>query len=422
MNKDNSSQINQEAFNNHKDTKFLSGLKNSIAFIAVIIGFISFLGWIISGFTHKPPKKLIQPHVIDEINMLNKDTINQIEQAKFPFDIPVIIKTVSSIPPSEIGSFATKSMKKESYWEEVRPINPLRKFFRLDRPWSTGIFVVVSAEPMLLQIRYGKNLRLNTYKAGIACGTWYNSKQRFNKININEHLEKTIKDLAHEFEQIARQSWLSRSLNSLASIVWSDVEDLLMPSDNFFTKQGVINYLKIISIVGGMRSVWWFVLVSLICYVLIWVLIKKTLLDKIILPHIKKAALRIGLEITVSGGILGTLIFGFSALIILSRGRIEDGMALSNLGLGDLRLFSINPDYFAVNGGLLVAIPIAILVFLKEFLESNVVQKSDGTLPLGCLPWGAVLFIMPRAISIFIAVYLVIQFLKIIISLAKQTE
>ena len=89
------------------------------------------------------------------------------------------------------------------------------------------------------------------------------------------------------------------------------------------------------------------------------------------------------------------LLTALSALVVLGRGRIEDELFLAHLGLAPSML-ALDPSFFARSGGLLFAIPAALLVFAAEFLEGNPPNEpNQRTLPFGCLPWAAAVFSTP---------------------------
>jgi len=132
----------------------------------------------------------------------------------------------------------------------MRPRAFLRRTFRQDSPSSTAVYVLVSEEPGLLQIRYGKQLRLAAYRTGIACGEWYVAQQRIEPGQLERQLLQTLTDLEPRLAKAANPSWLTGKLQSLASVVWSDFEDFMMPSDNFLADSAVKNYVRLISVVG----------------------------------------------------------------------------------------------------------------------------------------------------------------------------
>lgn len=390
-----------------------------IAFLVVAVVIGTFGGFLLAG-CESAPKQTIVPRVIDSANLLTEPAIRRIEQLRFPTDIPVLVRTVRQIKPEQIGAFATESMEDETAWKTMRRRGFLRSTFRRDSPSSTGIYVLVSQEPALLQIRYGEKVRLTAYSAGIACGEWYTSRQRFRLEDVDRHVFQTLTDVAARLEQ-ASASWFTRKVRSLASLAWSEVEDFLMPSDNFLVETALKNYVRLIAVFGGTGSVWRFLLVSLVCYVLLWLLLKKLVVDRYVLPRVQRKAARFGIQVLSEGSLVAFLATGFLALVVLGRARIEDQMALQYIGLSGLGGLGISPVLFAKTGGFWFAVPVAILVFLKDMLQSNIVEKVPGeaNLSFAFIAWAAVFYILPMGICIFAFFMLLVSTISTILDAAR---
>jgi hypothetical protein len=84
-------------------------------------------------------------------------------------------------------------------------------------------------------------LRLAAYRTGIACGEWYVAQQRIDPGQMERHLLQTLTDLQPRLAKATNPSWLTGKLQSLGSLVWSEFEDFMMPSDNFLTDAALKN-------------------------------------------------------------------------------------------------------------------------------------------------------------------------------------
>jgi hypothetical protein len=97
---------------------------------------------------------------------------------------------------------------------------------------------------------------------------------------------------------------------------------------------------------------------------------------------------------------------------VLSYGRMEDEIALRNLGLSNLSFFALSPEAFTVRGGLWFAIPGLLVAFLRDVIEMVAVNHrnpSEFKFSFGWVAWFAALFLMPKAISTLALIFLVIQ-------------
>jgi hypothetical protein len=178
----------------------------------------------------------------------------------------------------------------------------------------------------------------------------------------------------------------------------------------------------LISALGGTGSVWRFLFASFGCYLVLWLCLKKLLVERVLLPHIQRRGTHWGIEVTSGLASAGFLVTGFAALVILGRGRIEDQMALEYVGLSGLGNLGFDPATFTRGGGLWFALPVAVLVFFKDFLEDNVVNAQPNTamLPLGFLGWAALFYLMPKGICFFALFIVVLQTASVLVSIAKS--
>jgi hypothetical protein len=132
-----------------------------------------------------------------------------------------------------------------------------------------------------------------------------------------------------------------------------------------------------------------------------WLLGKKLLIDRFILPRLEKNWMRLTMQGLTNLGLLGILVTGFASLALLSRGRIEDEMALESLGLSPLLSMGFNEALFSVRGGIWIAIAGAIMAFITEVLQAQEAhQYGETRITFNWLYWGCALFLLPKAIAI----------------------
>jgi len=106
-------------------------------------------------------------------------------------------------------------------------------------------------------------------------------------------------------------------------------------------------------------------------------------------------------------GLLGVLVTGFGSLAVLSKGRIEDEMALEVLGFSFMSTAGFDATLFSTRGGLWLAIPGALISFLGEIIKSAEAQKEGvSMITFGWLALGCALFLLPKAIAIAVIIML----------------
>jgi hypothetical protein len=394
--------------------------KAAAILIAVLVTSL-FVLWLASLFAPRPRANPI-PKVVDSAGVFSKQTVDALTALHFPDDTPVIVRTVSKIPSSEIGSFATEAMNHDPNWQSLRPRGFLRRYFRHDLPYGTGVYVLVSVEPLLLQIRFGDEIRLAAYQSGLADGPWYRQQQIFPRAQIETHAVAVVNELAGKMKDVRHPSWLMSLVERLPSEAYSEIEDLLAPSSEAGSTI-VTWYVKILNWLGGTKSLFTFFMVNVFVLFLPWTILTKVLLRGLVDADINKAV-SIVLTIIANCGVLGIALMSVVALGLMGHGRIEDELALSNLGLGFFGSIGFSAQSYARAGGILIALPAAILRFFVELLEASQEQREahnkTTVLPLGCLVWAAVLFVLPLAIGFYSIPLLLWQLAKAIVESVKE--
>ncbi|MEX2260902.1 MAG: hypothetical protein WD696_03070 [Bryobacteraceae bacterium] len=391
---------------------WLGALGTTLGCVVAIVIFLSFVLWAAAFFTEKPEAKT-NPVVIDDAGVLTPESIAAIEAIRFPRDIPAVVRTVNSIPIAKIGTYATDAMAEEAAWNELRPRGFLRKYFRQDAPWGTGVYVLVSMDPALLQIRFGEEIRLRAYREGLATGPWYRERQRFPKDGLNDHVTQTVRELAQTLEQAGEPRWPMTWVYFFASVLYSEIEDFLAPGDGPFSSTVLQYHIRLIDSLGGTTSAWSFVLVSLLCVLVFWLLFNKLLIERLLLPFLRSRFARSGIVFTSEVTLLAFVVAAVATIAVLGRGRIEDELALARLGLSSLGPIGFDPSLYATPGGLWLAIPGGLIAVGVDFFQTLVSSKESGgrsvNIQLGFILWAAVLFILPKAIGYFLLAYLFVQ-------------
>jgi hypothetical protein len=357
--------------------------------------FVLFLG---ASCTPKPEAdgRII---VIDDAGMLPHEVEEKIGNIHFPEDTPAILRTIHSLPTDQIGVSATALMESEEQWQELRPRGALRRYFRQDLPYGPGVYVLVSREPNLLQVRFGRDIRLSAYNAGIASGQWYREQQR---PDGPEAIATTVEQLAAKTKDIRDAWFLRRWAEWWASLVGSEIEDFLAPTEGLYTDAVLRNFVSLASVFKATGSSWRFTAFIILSLIFIYLVTHQVLARFVKSNWARLIIVGIGNVL-----ILGTLLVGFASLALLSRGRIEDQLALQSMGLDFLSTAGFSPTLFSSNGGWWLAIPGAVIAFLGDVIESGVesdAQRAQGvdhvSFRLGWLAWACALYLLPMAIAL----------------------
>lgn len=352
--------------------------------------------------------------VHDEADLFNDSVEAAIAGIRFPAGIPVLVRTVDSIPHALIGSYATDQMNDEVAWQALRPRGWLRTYFRQDPAWGPGVYLLVSREPQLVQIRFGHDIRMAAYQEQLAVGPWYLAQQEYDPATVDEHVARTLEDLATRMTAISRPWWLLRWARSAASWVSSELEDWLAPSDGLYSTVVLSNYLKLAAATGGTGATWRFILFNVVTFVALWLVGKKFLIELVLLRRVRRQWIRESLGVLANCGLLGVVLTSFAAIALLSHGRIEDRLALEGLGFPVASAELLSSKLFTMRGGLWLAVPGAVVALFVELVEVAHQMAAEarggetsGYLPVKWLGWGCALFLMPFAIGVPVFVILV---------------
>jgi hypothetical protein len=381
--------------------------------------------WAAACFAPKPEANT-NPVVVDSAHVLTPESVAAIESVRFPRDVPVIVRTVKTIPPARIGQFATQAMTDEPAWNRLRPRGFLRKYFRQDPSWGRGVYVLVSIEPALLQIRFGEELRMRAYRLGLAAGSWYREHQRFPPDDLPGQVTRTVQELEQRLAGPGEPRWPMSWAYFCASVLYSQIEDFLAPGEGPFSSTVLRYHVRLVDFLGGTRSAWSFVLVSLLCVAAFWLLVNKLLVETLLFPLLRNRLARFGVVLTSQVTFVAFLVSAIATIAVLGRGRIEDELALARLGLTSLRSIGFNPSLYATPGGLWLAFPGTLIAIGIDFLKTAAVSRESGgrntTIELGFLLWAPTLYILPKALGYFLLVYLLFQLIAGFMDLVTRED
>lgn len=272
----------------------------------------------------------------------------------FPKGIAVLIKTVDSISIAEIGSFATTEFNNNSNW---------KNWGEAKKTKQNAILILVSEKPQLCQVRFGENISLETYKAGLSFGIKYRQLQdTFISLGYEKGLEEILELLQKEIPPALKLSWFMKIEKPGARWALNELIDLSAPSDDTYTKFIFKPYSNLIHALNLYRFPLMLVMVNALILYLV-VQIGKRLI-KLVFGKSRLSAL-----IMFGWGIISSVFFSipfWGSIVFLSSFRIEDSLFAGHLGI-PLIPFTSYPYWFSSHTQLWLALIIGIVVFAIDF-------------------------------------------------------
>ena len=234
-----------------------------------------------------------------------------------------------------------------------------------------GVLFVVSENPELIQVRMGKKYDSYCNLTGITAGEDYVDLQTsISKNGIDKTLnyfQKYISQRVEEFNNLPRKNKVR--LNGLFKTVNNTLDFLGTPSQNLYGKVFLKPVLTLFSNIHLVVKNWFwviffaFTLIYLIRYFIV------TILNSTLRQH------PITLKLSFLGvkGIFGLLfpITAAGAACLLSKGRMEDLLALQSLGIPHIEELATDPANFAKSNSLIIVLLFSILWTLKLCINDN---------------------------------------------------
>jgi hypothetical protein len=386
--------------------RLLAGLGATIAAAA---GFAALVlvawGWVEGS---PEPRGPIAPAVVDEAHLLSPEAIRAIESTKFPADVPVLVRTVDAPASMIVGAAATNRMETEAYWETVRPRSWHQRTIKRNYAWGTGVYVLVSKSPALVQVRFGGDIRLRSYRTGLAAGPDYRRIQEaYAASPADTEVVALVADLSRRLPPVLTSGWLSSIAHRLASVAFSEIEEFVLPSDGAFRQGAVRVYVGVARRLGATSSGWRFLVFTALCYCVIW-----------LAAYFVRTSLgrRFKVAGAIAGGVLSILskavylVGALGSLLLLANGRTEDQLLLRDLGLQQLQWVGFDGAYLSAPGGWLLSIVTGATALFSSLLTAiegvqEGRERGETSIDLSFLiapfAWGALVLLLPRALGVF---------------------
>ncbi len=305
-------------------------------------------------------KENFSPLVLDEARTLNKETTQWLKSQSYPSGFVFLFRSVDKLSVRELGSQADELFEKDA-----------QKCPKPAACTARGVYILISREPSLMQIRVGSELARKAQWAGLTAGKTY--------------IEKQVPATARQFDKAVRDavSWLASSLPAASNESWLrwlisvevtdslyfELDQLSHPSETIYGSYILKPFVQARAFESQFSGTWWFtyILAAILALALrgiikstVWLAIGKTS------PPVAN-----GMNFVIS--ILLSLFVAIPAaasVLLMSGARLEDQLALRASGISGLDSFVFSAEPFAVKTGFLLALVVVVVRALKAFADS----------------------------------------------------
>ena len=315
-------------------------------------------------------KEKFSPVVLDDAKMLNKTTAEWLKTYSYPTGFVFLIRSVDKLPVRDVGSQADDLFEKDA----MRCPKP-------DACKVRGVYILISREPSLMQIRVGSELARKAQWAGITAGKTYIEKQMPATMGrFDEAVRGGVTWLGDSLPAASNESWL-RWLTAVevTDSLYLEFDQLSQPSETIYGSYLLKPFVQARAFESQFSGTWWFtyLLASVLALALSWI-VKGT-----IRLAIGKVSPQIANGMNMIVGILLNLFVAIPAaasIILMSGARLEDQLAVRASGLSGVESFVFPAESFAVQTGLFLALIVGVVRILKGFGASAEVFAC-ATLP-----------------------------------------
>lgn len=234
-----------------------------------------------------------------------------------------------------------------------------------------GLFVLVTEEPRLIQVRLGSYYDVYASLCGVTMGQQYlEIQQRYADGNQETAMREMLTVICDNIRQRQSLSWYQKSqLSGIHSSINSAMEWFGTPSENLYGTLVTKPVYYIISIGSKLFGSWlWGIIIVFLFVIGVRLLIAK-ILQKLI-PSLRWREL----VSRIIGGCF-SLIFSLSAAgcsMLFSSGRLEDLTAIKAFGIPNVESFIANPSMFVQETSFILAGAFFFLTALAMIITNDV--------------------------------------------------
>lgn len=384
-------------------------------------------------------KRAYPVKIIDGANILDSAAWHRLSELKgFPLDIPVVVETVDSLGSYFHGDTALKRMRSLPYWAEVRPKGWFDRNLNFDRPEGTGVYVLASRNPDLLQIRFGERIRLMAYRSGLVFGPTYRSIQDEYRTSTDKSaaLTEVVVNLNDSASSNLDAPWYLRYFSTIGTVVFVKSLEWTKFSGSFYQEYIVRPIVALFISIHALDKPWLMIAISALLLMGI-----NLLFGLVPVPQGRAAKISSSLLITLTRNavmVVGTFIF-YHIMQALIGGRIEDEMYLRELGIEGIT-FPSKESWTYLSSGIWIALAGGVIFAINSVASSYLsISKIGRTLGLGSdaepdenqifdhlldnlLAWTTLLLFLPRGLSVLVIAFQIIKLVKTGVSIARSEK
>ena len=310
---------------------------------------------LISCTTDRTEVCLYQPKVIDESGTLSNKTKELFTNFEFPLGVYPVLYHMDKIENLiETGSCV------DAIFESIAKDKANYRDFK-----RVGFLVVVSDDPELIQVRIGKKYKSYCNLTGITAGPEYLQIQKSIATDgTNKALGSFLTMISQRIEERNGLSFAKKSrINTAIQAVNNTLDFVGTPSENFYGKAILKPMLVVLSSIYNIIGKWGWTLAFLFAAGFGIKFLYEKGLERIM----SNSPVALNLTKMLMGLIFG-LFFSISAAgaaFILSKGRMEDLIALNALGVPYIENLAIDPENFKTGNSIWLAIIFTVLWAMK---------------------------------------------------------
>jgi len=302
------------------------------------------------------------PLILDEAKLLSDETKGWLKNYKYPQGFVFAVRTVDTIPKSMIG------VKADDLFKADIKLHSDPKAFK-----KRGVYLLVSKNPPLIQVRAGESIYLQTRWGGITSGKKYIEKQLLaSQGNLTDAIKEMVKWTSSDLPQAVDIPWYKKwILQDIIQNLYSEIDELGLPSESFYGKYLLAPILKTRIVELKWFNSWWitYALVAAIFY------LSKLLFSWIVVnPITKSTSPKVGNTIRLVYSIvvgIGLTIPSATSAIILSGSRLEDQIALKASGFSGIENIAFHPELYNESTSIWIALLLILLRIIKGLGERN---------------------------------------------------
>ena len=299
------------------------------------------------------------PLILDKAGVLSQETLNWLRDYNYPKGFAFIVRTVNALPQGvEVGSRADEYFETDA--DRCPNSNACEK---------RGVYIILSREPALIQVRAGSEIATQLRWKGITAGATYIQKQSVvSSGDFDGGLRGMIEWLSSSIPQATEVPWYKKwLLNYITGSLWLELEDLSLPSESFYGNYILRPFIQAAYIESQLIGTWFLTYVVATFVVFVFKVIVQVLVNFAFGRLSLQVANGINLVLNITFDI-ALAVPSAASMILLSGSRLEDRIALQAWGIPGISNFSLPAELY-VETGFFLALLVLVIRWIKGISE-----------------------------------------------------